>query len=663
MKKYINPLTITYEAKKVTIPLPDPYVIKHKGVYYCYATGMEGIPVLTSVDLIQWEYCGYAFSVEDEFEYWAPCVVYDNGIFYLYYSSRNRNQIDCHYEFMKVAESYSPLGPFSYVKTLLNKFSIDPHVVKNEQNGWDMYYSVNDYCGCDSIRPGTVILCDHMIDGKTLQGNPRVAVLPTSDKEIFCNNRFGDGRNWHTVEGAFYCMINGNPYLMFSGNAFTEEKYFVGYATKDFQGNWAKYIDHRGEMALLKQKGNIEGVGHNSVVKAPNNIDNWIVYHGREKLREQNLDERRMMRMDHLLRDGEQLWTNGPTDTEQTTPHMPQIRSFYKADTQNIDVNWNVLEGAWKKQSDCCIQQEDKVIADLLSYSDYDNYLFEVNLCCMSDHKGCIYGAILAYLNSENYSKILLNTGRYSLVLLECVNGIVFETVLANIAYTIDFGYYHQIMIEKNGKYVSVYMDDVLIADANTLFGQGRVGLTTSYSKAAFAGITLTKTYHINEKNKHETIKKLICCTNNADKNVWQMKDGILSCYCQQESIIRYNEIMDGDFQFEIDFKLNRQNSRSTFGILLKSSDGEATVLFNLTDQEQQVSCVQNGTTVFSNLEVIKSDFSTVLLECTVDGIELFHFGNLYTMNIGNVKEIYMIGNGNVDLKNLRITHFKKDLC
>jgi len=46
----------------------------------------------------------------------------------------------------------------------------------------------------------------------------------------------------------------------------------------------------------------VEGTGHNSVVKAPNNVDDWVVYHGRNvnKIFDESM-EQRQMRMDPLM--------------------------------------------------------------------------------------------------------------------------------------------------------------------------------------------------------------------------------------------------------------------------------------------------------------------------------------------------------------------------
>ena len=234
-KHFINPLKIlsdsptnkTTQGAKVN---PDPYVIKYNGEYYCYSSGKTGVPVLRSKDLVEWEYIGEALKEKGHKSFWAPAVIYHNWIFYMYYSSMPDNSDDDHYHFMKIATSMNPEGPFIYQKTLFNTFSIDAHVIKDEKGNFYLFYSTNEYLGIDDKRPGTVILVDRLIDLMTPEGNPKLVVKPTINEEIYEKNRFKDGRNWHTVEGAFYLNLRRKNYLFYSGNAYINKEYFVGYS-------------------------------------------------------------------------------------------------------------------------------------------------------------------------------------------------------------------------------------------------------------------------------------------------------------------------------------------------------------------------------------------------------------------------------------------------
>jgi GH43 family beta-xylosidase len=197
------------------------------------------------------------------------------------YSSTFEESDDPHDQRMKVATSNRPEGPYEYQKSLYETFSIDAHVVRGEDGHHYLYYSNNEYVGIDSNRPGTVILMDRLLDMYTPEGNPTLVVEPTLDEEIFQENRFRDGRDWHTIEGAFYFKRRGKHYCMFSGNAYTRPTYFIGYSIADQDAisdsltnlKWNKYPDNFTYSPLMKKNNDIEGVGHNSVAKAPNGID------------------------------------------------------------------------------------------------------------------------------------------------------------------------------------------------------------------------------------------------------------------------------------------------------------------------------------------------------------------------------------------------------
>ncbi len=71
---------------------PDPYVIKHDGKYYMYATGAEGVQLYIGENMYDWEYKGLCFGKEGCHEYWAPAVLYYKGTFYMYVSFVEKRQ-------------------------------------------------------------------------------------------------------------------------------------------------------------------------------------------------------------------------------------------------------------------------------------------------------------------------------------------------------------------------------------------------------------------------------------------------------------------------------------------------------------------------------------------------------------------------------------------
>ena len=84
---------------------------------------------------------------------------------------------------------------------------------------------------------------------------------------------------------------------------------------------WRKYPDEYTWTPLLKKNDVVEGTGHNTVAKAPNLFEDWIVYHGRdieEGLRQGT--EQRNMRIDPLLYFEDRMVCPGPSFEERDVP-------------------------------------------------------------------------------------------------------------------------------------------------------------------------------------------------------------------------------------------------------------------------------------------------------------------------------------------------------
>lgn len=88
-----------------------------------------------------------------------------------------------------------------------------------------IFYSANDY---EAERAGTYIAVDKLTDMFTVEGSPARVVLPSIKEEIFQKDRFRKGQDWYTIEGAFYFRKGDGHYLLYSGNCYENENYFVG---------------------------------------------------------------------------------------------------------------------------------------------------------------------------------------------------------------------------------------------------------------------------------------------------------------------------------------------------------------------------------------------------------------------------------------------------
>ena len=261
----------------------DPYIFSDGGRYYLYCTGGDGVHCYTSNTLSNFVHLGVVCTQDDSCQYWAPCVAKIDGKFYMYYSSMPKTSDDVHTQCLKVAIADSPEGPFVYQNDLAAPFSIDADFAFTA-NGNYLFYSVNDHT---LERVGTKIVLDKMISATALEGNPKTVVIPTLDEEIFCRNRFKMGEHWHTIEGANFFYDDGWYYLLFSGNCYQNNTYYVGYSrakadTPELEKiEFLKYPDDNTYSPLLCSDEIELGTGHNSTIKVDGQW--YIVYHGRDK--------------------------------------------------------------------------------------------------------------------------------------------------------------------------------------------------------------------------------------------------------------------------------------------------------------------------------------------------------------------------------------------
>lgn len=316
---------------------PDPFVIKFCGQYYCYSSGESGVNILTSKDLTLFEHRGFAYTNENEHSYWAPAVSYINGVFYLYYSSLLCGETDDHKHYLRVAQSKHPEGPFEFIGTMISDFAIDPHVFRTDE-GLFLLYSRNVTTNADRI--GTVIAIDRMLSPTQVAVEAKNIILPSLEEEIFARNRFGDGRDWHTIEGAFFYTKEKYRYIFYSGNAYTSPNYFIGYAVADgktplINTVFNKYPDSMIYKPLVASKGFISGTGHNSVIKAPDNMTDIIVFHGVPQDAPLDGRDHRQLCIDSFCSKEGVLFTNAPSSAEWIT--MPRATV---STAQKTPVEW-----------------------------------------------------------------------------------------------------------------------------------------------------------------------------------------------------------------------------------------------------------------------------------------------------------------------------------
>lgn len=277
-------MQLIYEYPERYHPQADPFIFEDEGKFYIYATGKDGVLLFTSDNLFEgWKFYGEVFSLPGHKFYWAPSVIKMDGEYYMYVSCEWPEWQDetGHIQAMCCGRAKAPEGPFEDIRPILRPFSIDSHIVKNE-NGLFLFYSKNSLT---NKREGTYIVVDRMLDPYTPERRPVSVVEPTLDEEIFARDRFTPGHHWHTIEGAFYFREGDWHYVMYSGNCFQTPNYYVGYAAAKTSENdltkikFKKMPDENTYAPVLAKNEWEEGTGHHSVIK--HNGVYYAVYHGR----------------------------------------------------------------------------------------------------------------------------------------------------------------------------------------------------------------------------------------------------------------------------------------------------------------------------------------------------------------------------------------------
>lgn len=282
---------------------PDPFIFEDDGKYYLYVTAGKGTEAYSADDPFgEWTFEGVVCSIGTHHNYWAPSVIKIGDWYYIYVSCEDEGM----FQYLHVAHAKSPLGPFEDAKCLFDKFSIDSHVVQTE-SGLFLWYAEDN---TDTDRIGTRVFVDRLIDPYTPAYQPREVIVPTCDEEIFMRNRHGDGRDWHTIEGAFWFEEDGWQYVMYSGACYQNDTYHIGYAAaKSAEADLTKvdFVKHTadGKFDPVMIKNDYEeGVGHHSVLKYKG--DYYAIYHGRDVDTNDGLDgDRRTARICKLhVKDG-----------------------------------------------------------------------------------------------------------------------------------------------------------------------------------------------------------------------------------------------------------------------------------------------------------------------------------------------------------------------
>lgn len=302
---------------------PDPFVLKYAGEYWAYCTGVwrdgRWFGVLRSRDLVTWEELGGALEpLPGSWPcQWAPELLCAEGRLFLYYSLGDETTMH-----LRVAVAAHPAGPFvdSGRRLTREPFAIDPHVFTDDDGARYLFYAT-DFLSHTHIGTGTVR--DRLLDPLTPEGRPVPVTRARYDWQVYDPQRAEKGGvRWHTVEGPFVLKRKGRYAQMFSAGNWQNPTYGVSFASSariDTPEEWQQAADGQRVLPIMRTlPGLVAGPGHNSVVRGPDNLQLYAVYHRWD-------GGARTMAIDPLEWVGDRLVVLGPSATTRPAPLRPAV--------------------------------------------------------------------------------------------------------------------------------------------------------------------------------------------------------------------------------------------------------------------------------------------------------------------------------------------------
>lgn len=324
-----------YAPKTYTNPvyagsMPDPFVLRHKGVYYAFGTTGSGrkddgriFTLLRSSDLVNWQELGGALTPptpDPDYQYWAPEVAFNDGTFFLYYAMGGKEEEKFE---MRVATSRNPQGPYKDTGIKLldcenNRFTIDVHPFRDTDGSWYLFYARNFPDTEGGAFPGTAIVVDRLVGMTKLASECRTVVRARYPWTLYQANRrmdvYGKTFDWHTIEGPFVRKHRGLYYCFYSGSNYQTENYGVDYVVASKV--MGPYTGQGSEARVLKGvPGKVRGPGHHAIVVGPDGNTEYIVYHAWDS--EMKV---RQLCIDKLAWTPDGPRCVGPTSTSQPRP-------------------------------------------------------------------------------------------------------------------------------------------------------------------------------------------------------------------------------------------------------------------------------------------------------------------------------------------------------
>ena len=456
---WVNPLTVPNEVGGVGVA--DPYVMRHNGIYYLYATndGSTSMRCWYSKDLVNWSNSIVCTTDPIVRHAYAPEVIYWNGVFYMYTSPAGNG----HY----VLSSDSPTGPFVSITGNIGK-EIDGSVFIDDDA--KMYFLHASGAG---------------VQGCTMSS------LTSIGSSVNLNAHMSG--QW--TEGPGIIKRNGIYHLLYTGNHFKSAGYRVDYAKNTTTNPISRYTPQTAQNPILiNTEGSFIGLGHGAPFLGPDLDTYYFTYHN--LVPRQSGPVYRRFNFDRIAWNGDKLLFLGPTTWGQQIPQ--QVPSDY-FEREEIDLDWSIPNGGnWE------IREKGVLYQDIMDDSDIDykaiftaarasDYTaeFTVREVAKIDDQARI-GAVFSYNDEQNYGVVLFNTKDSQLEINFLINGVWETAQTFSLPQEFDYSVWHSIRIEKKGASYKFFVDRMQKAALTSDLQGGYIGYITRGCQGDFSYIALS---------------------------------------------------------------------------------------------------------------------------------------------------------------------------
>lgn len=461
---FTNPV---YAGTKDRLPeSADPAALKFNGEYYVYVTG-DPCLVLKSEDLVHWQLVGQMLA--EKVSCWAPSVVYKNGTFYAYASTTERDMGEGSRR-VRLYTSNSPAGPFALKATVTEAYYSYDGEYFMDDDGQEYLFWTQD-CGVlpdDCSGNGTVV--DKLIGMEKLAGSVRLVGKPEGWE---CRHRC-------ILEAPALLKRDGRYYAQYSGAAYENDSYGGGYLYANAPlGPWTK-----ADQLLKSMEAKVDGPGGADWVKAPNNLDDWAIYHGRGITRE-TWD--RWLRIDPVMWGRDRLWLPGaPSFAAQAAPAMPAFRDLFGG--TSLGNAWKTTGGTWAVTDGHLRQTGGGTARALVTQAAAAEYAAEVSLRLLPGTGGAA-GLVLDYAGEKADITVMIDRAENALIVRAGEAGQGVFHLRSDFNYEV----FHHLLVVKNGGHLTFIMDEAPYGGFGApITGTGRIGLATVGTGAEFDGVAMT---------------------------------------------------------------------------------------------------------------------------------------------------------------------------